>query len=82
MELNNGVLMPWLGFGTFQSPPGQVAEDSVLWALQAGYRHIDTAALYKNEADVGKAIRKSGIPRDEIFVTTKVWNADMRSGKI
>jgi diketogulonate reductase-like aldo/keto reductase len=82
VELNNGVLMPWLGFGTFQSPPGQVAEDSVLWALQAGYRHIDTAALYKNEADVGKAIRKSGIPRDEIFVTTKVWNADMRSGKM
>jgi diketogulonate reductase-like aldo/keto reductase len=82
VKLNNGVEMPWLGFGTFQSPPGKVAEDSVLWALQAGYRHIDTAALYKNEADVGRAIRKAGIPRDKIFVTTKVWNADVRSGKI
>jgi methylglyoxal/glyoxal reductase len=82
VKLNNGIQMPWLGFGTFQTPPGAVAEESVLWALEAGYRHIDTAALYKNEADVGRAIRKSRIPRDKIFVTTKVWNADMRSGKV
>ena len=82
VKLNNGAQMPWLGFGTFQSPPGKVAEESVLWAIEAGYRHIDTAALYKNEADVGNAIRKSGIARDKIFVTTKVWNADMRSGKV
>ncbi|MCL2512615.1 MAG: aldo/keto reductase [Oscillospiraceae bacterium] len=72
--LNNGVKMPWLGFGTFQVPDGEVVERSVLWALEAGYRSIDTAGMYRNEAGVGKAIRESGIPRKEIFVTTKVAN--------
>jgi diketogulonate reductase-like aldo/keto reductase len=81
VKLNNGIQMPWLGLGTYQSPPGETAENSVLWALEAGYRHIDTAALYKNEQDVGKAIRASKIPREKVFVTTKVWNPDIRAGK-
>ena len=72
--LRNGVQIPRLGFGTYKTPEGEVAEASVLAALEAGYRHIDTAAFYGNEGGVGRAIRKSGIPREEIFVTTKVWN--------
>jgi diketogulonate reductase-like aldo/keto reductase len=74
--LNNGVKIPWLGFGVFLSPPGDVTYRSVRTALEVGYRHIDTAMIYENETDVGKAIRDSGVPRDEIFVTSKVWNAD------
>jgi methylglyoxal/glyoxal reductase len=80
--LNNGVKMPWLGFGVFLSPVGEETYDSVRWALDAGYRHIDTATIYENEEDVGRAIRESGVPREEIFVTTKVWNDDQRSGKV
>jgi methylglyoxal/glyoxal reductase len=76
VKLNNGVEMPWVGFGTFKSEPGTVTEQAVLWALEIGYRHVDTAAYYANEADVGRAVRASGIPRSEIFVTTKVWNGD------
>lgn len=75
VKLNNGVRMPLLGIGTWRSPPGK-AEQAVLWALEAGYRHIDTAAIYKNEESVGAAIKKSGIPRKELFVTTKLWNDD------
>ena len=74
--LRNGVQIPRLGFGTYKTPEGEVAEASVLAALEAGYRHIDTAAFYGNEVGVGRAIRKSGIPRAEIFVTTKVWNTE------
>ncbi len=74
--LRNGVKIPWLGFGTYKTPEGEVAEASVLAALKAGYRHIDTAAFYGNEVSVGRAIRRSGIPREEIFVTTKVWNTE------
>lgn len=74
--LNNEVEMPWLGFGVFQIPEGQEVEQSVSWALETGYRSIDTAAAYGNETGVGKAIRASGIPREEVFVTTKVWNSD------
>lgn len=74
--LRNGVQIPRLGFGTYKTPEGEVAEASVLAALEAGYRHIDTAAFYGNEVGVGRAIRKSGIPREEIFVTTKVWNTE------
>jgi diketogulonate reductase-like aldo/keto reductase len=77
--LNNGVEMPWLGFGVFLSPPGSTTYDSVRVALDVGYRHIDTAMIYENEQDVGKAIKDSRVPREEIFVTTKVWNDDMRS---
>lgn len=68
--------MPILGFGVYQIPDSSECEQSVLDALQAGYRHIDTAAAYMNERAVGNAIRKSGIPREEIFVTTKLWVQD------
>lgn len=74
--LNNGVKIPIVGFGTWQTPDGEVAEKSVLAALNAGYRHIDTAKAYGNEDSVGAAIQKSGINRHELFVTTKLWNSD------
>ncbi|MBA9004356.1 aldo/keto reductase [Thermomonospora cellulosilytica] len=77
VTLNNGVRMPQLGFGVFQVPPGE-AESAVRTALEAGYRSIDTAAIYGNEEEVGKAIRASGLPREEVFVTTKLWNSDQR----
>jgi diketogulonate reductase-like aldo/keto reductase len=70
--LANGVEIPKIGFGTWQIPDGALAYDSVAAALKAGYRHIDTARGYGNEASVGRAIRDSGIPRDQIFVTTKL----------
>ena len=76
IKLNNGVEIPSLGFGTYKIPPGKVTEDAVSLALAAGYRHIDTAKYYANEESVGKAVRESGIPRDEVFVTTKLWLAD------
>lgn len=72
VTLNNGVKMPVLGFGVYQIPPSDT-ERAVSEALEVGYRHIDTAAVYKNEEAVGKAIAASGIPRDDLFVTTKVW---------
>ncbi len=80
--LNNGVAMPWLGIGTWQSAAGRETEQSVAWALELGYRHVDTAALYGNEADVGRALRASGVPRDQVFVTTKVWNDDLRGRRV
>src|ERR1700712_5338510 len=70
--LSNGVVIPKIGFGTWQIPNGAPAYDSVTTALKDGYRHIDTARAYGNEASVGSAIRDSGIPREEIFVTTKL----------
>ncbi len=70
--LSNGVTVPAIGFGTWQTPPGDIAYNSVAEALRAGYRHIDTAMAYGNEASVGRAIRDSGISRDEIFVTSKL----------
>lgn len=76
IELNNGVKMPKLGFGVYQVTDQKVCEESVLTALNTGYRLIDTAAIYLNEEAVGRAIKKSGLPRDEIFVTTKVWVQD------
>jgi 2,5-diketo-D-gluconate reductase A len=75
LTLNNGVQIPQLGFGVFQVPPEEtqrIVED----ALEAGYRHIDTAAAYRNEAGVGAAIAASGIPREEIFITTKLRNGE------
>ena len=75
VPLNNKVEMPQLGFGVFLVPPDEVIEP-VRTALDTGYRLIDTATLYGNEEGVGRAIRDSGIPRDELFVTTKVWNTD------
>ena len=76
VTLNNGIEMPILGFGVFQVPDLQECERSVRDALEVGYRLIDTAASYGNEEAVGKAIRGSGIPRDQIFVTTKLWVSD------
>ncbi|MFI9582256.1 aldo/keto reductase [Streptomyces sp. NPDC052236] len=73
--LNNGVTMPQLGFGVFQVPDDQTA-DVVTSAIEAGYRSIDTAAAYGNEAGVGRAVASSGLARDELFVTTKLWNSD------
>jgi diketogulonate reductase-like aldo/keto reductase len=73
-ELNNGVQIPCLGFGTWQTPAGTAALSSVTEALKAGYRHIDTAAAYGNEESVGRAIAESGIPRKEIFITSKLAN--------
>jgi diketogulonate reductase-like aldo/keto reductase len=75
-RLSNGVRIPCLGFGTWRTPDGEVAVESVKAALAAGYRHIDTAAYYGNEASIGRAIRESGLPREEIFVTSKVWNTE------
>ena len=73
--LNNGVEMPQLGFGVWQVPDDE-AERAVAAALEAGYRSIDTAAIYGNETGTGKAVAASGVPREDIFVTTKVWNSD------
>src|SRR2546425_12055802 len=75
-KLNNGVEIPRLGIGVYQSPPGRATQHAVKYALSIGYRHIDTASLYGNEADVGLALRESGLRRDEVFITTKVWNSD------
>ena len=75
-RLSNGYEIPVVGFGTWQTPDGDVAVSSVKEALAAGYRHIDTAQGYKNEESVGQAIKESGIPREEIFLTTKLWNAN------
>ncbi|MEB6062947.1 aldo/keto reductase [Enterococcus gallinarum] len=72
--LSNNVSIPELGFGTWQTPNGDVAVSAVKKALEVGYRHIDTAQGYKNEDSVGQAIKESGIPREEIFLTTKLWN--------
>jgi 2,5-diketo-D-gluconate reductase A len=76
VELNNGVKMPLLGFGVFQVPDPIECENSVLEAIKAGYRLIDTAASYMNEEAVGQAIRRSGVPREELFITTKLWVQD------
>jgi 2,5-diketo-D-gluconate reductase A len=76
VKLNNGVEMPILGFGVFQIPDPQECERSVMDAIQIGYRLIDTAASYKNEEAVGKGIRQSGVAREELFITTKMWVED------
>ena len=75
LTLNNGVTMPALGLGVFQSPPEETTA-AVETALRDGYRLIDTAAAYDNEREVGEGIRRSGVDRDEIFVTTKLWISD------
>ncbi|WP_206832050.1 aldo/keto reductase [Alicyclobacillus fructus] len=76
VTLNNGVKMPWLGLGVYKAQAGEEVEQAIRFAFEAGYRHIDTAAFYANEESVGKAVRESGLPRSEVFVTTKVWNTD------
>lgn len=74
-ELANGTSIPCIGYGTYKTPIPETCE-AVLAALKAGYRHMDTAAAYKNESGVGRAVRESGIAREEIFVTSKVWNTE------
>lgn len=74
--LHNGVKMPYFGLGVYLSEDGAEVINAVKWALESGYRHIDTAAIYKNEEGVGEGIRKSGIEREELFVVSKVWNSD------
>lgn len=76
VKLNKGTKIPILGLGTWQLADGRETENAVSYAFEAGYRHIDTAAVYGNEESVGRAIKKSKIPRDELFITTKLWNAD------
>ncbi|MFD7839559.1 aldo/keto reductase [Streptomyces sp. NPDC059761] len=78
IRLNNGTLMPQLGYGVFQVPDSEAAQ-AVGAALEAGYRSIDTAAAYRNEAGTGRAIAASGVPREELFVTTKLWNDRSRT---
>lgn len=75
VKLSNGVEIPQLGFGVFQIPPQQT-KDAVSKAIEVGYRHFDTAQAYMNEEGVGQAIAESGIPREEFFITTKVWHSD------
>lgn len=81
VQLNNGILMPQFGLGTFLQPSDSVCEQSCLTALKAGYRHIDTAHAYNDEAGVGRAVKNSGIPREEIWITSKLWTTEYGEGK-
>jgi len=81
VQLNNGILMPQFGLGTFMQPSDEVCEQSCLTALKAGYRHIDTAHAYNDEAGVGRAVKNSGIPREEIWITSKLWPTEYGEGK-
>ena len=82
VSLNNGVKMPTLRLGTYQASQGTQAEQAVLDAFELGYLHIDTAKIYENEESVGRAVRVSGMPRENVFITSKVWNDDQRSGNV
>ncbi|MFB0515786.1 MAG: aldo/keto reductase, partial [Candidatus Neomarinimicrobiota bacterium] len=75
-RLNNGVEMPYLGLGVYLAAPGAECRKAVQYALEAGYRLIDTAAMYGNETDVGLAVKNSRLPREAVFITTKLWNSD------
>jgi methylglyoxal/glyoxal reductase len=79
-KLNNGVEIPYLGFGVFQVKDGDETVNAVRWAIESGYRHIDTAQAYRNEKSVGAGIRQSGISRKELFITTKLSIEDIRAG--
>ena len=81
VQLNNGILMPQFGLGTFLQPSDAVCEQSCRTALKAGYRHIDTAHAYNDEAGVGRAVKESGIPREEIWITSKLWPTEYGEGK-
>jgi diketogulonate reductase-like aldo/keto reductase len=76
IALATGAQIPQVGLGVYQSAPGASTRDAVITALELGYRHVDTARIYGNEADVGAAIKASAVPRDQVFVTTKLWNDD------
>lgn len=80
--LNNGLKMPWMGLGVFQIASDSKCETVVRTAIQQGYRSVDTAALYGNEKGVGQAIKSCGIPRSELFITTKAWNDDLRRNRV
>ncbi|MDQ8203101.1 aldo/keto reductase [Pelagicoccus sp. SDUM812003] len=82
VTLSNGVEMPWLGLGVFEVDDNDLTETIVRQAIERGYRSIDTAALYGNERGVGAAIRTCGLPREQVFVTSKVWNTEMRSDRV
>jgi len=75
-ELSNGVKIPAIGYGTWKSPDSEVTVEGIKTAVSCGYRHIDTAAVYGNEVSVGKGIAECGIPREELFITSKVWNTE------
>lgn len=76
MKLNNGIDIPSMGFGTFLAPEGDVTKEAVKCAIETGYTLIDTAAVYKNEKSVGKGIKESGVAREQLFVTSKLWNTE------
>ena len=75
-KLNNGIQIPMLGLGTYENCRGRKTIESILYGLELGYRHLDTASLYGNEVEVGQAVRESNLPRSKIFITTKLWNSD------
>lgn len=79
--LANGTLLPCVGYGTWRTPSGEVCENGIMTALEAGYRHIDTAAAYENEESVGEGMIKSGVDRKEVFLTSKLWNTDHGADK-
>ena len=81
IPLAGGTSIPAVGLGVFRSACGTETEQAVTWALEAGYRHIDTARSYGNEDSVGRAIARSGLPRQELFLTTKLLHADIRAGR-
>lgn len=81
ITLNNGLQIPQLGLGVWKADNGQEAINAIHWAIDAGYRHIDTAKIYKNEEAVGKALQTASVPRTDIWLTTKVWNDDIRAGR-
>lgn len=76
ITLSDGHSIPVLGLGVFRSPQGQMTYDSVKFAIESGYRHIDTASVYQNERDVGRAVAECAVPRSDLYITTKLWNSD------
>ena len=81
LKLNNGVEIPQLGLGVFQTKPGEETVNAVKWALEAGYRHIDTAKMYNNEESVAEGIKAAGLKREDVFITSKILPADIIAGK-
>lgn len=81
LKLNNGLIMPQFGIGTYRIPEGNVSKNTVLTALRMGYRHIDTAHAYGNERSIGQAVKESGVPREEIWITSKLWPNEYGEGK-
>ena len=81
-KLNNGIEIPYVGLGVYRMDDSEASENIIVYALSQGYRHLDTASYYNNEDAVGRAVKKSGIPREELFITTKVWNEDQRQSRV